>query len=68
MTEGGCSVIYSANWIDGSYSEWNSKEQRLERVGTHRIILKNWKMLKVLIRVGLKGSIHVLNSFIIYIN
>ena len=54
MTKGGCSEIYSANWIDGTYNEWNSKEQRLERLATHRVILKNWKMLEVLIEVGLK--------------
>jgi len=58
MTKGGCSEIYSANWIDGPYDEWNSKEQRLERLGTHKVILKkNWKMLKVLTGVGLKKYI-----------
>ena len=57
MTKGGCSEIYSANWIDGRYIEWNSKQRRLERLGTHIIILKSWKMLKVLIEVGLKRYI-----------
>src|SRR6266496_3590206 len=41
MTKGGCSEIYSANWIDGPYNEWNSKEQRLERLGgADKVILK----------------------------
>src|ERR1043166_9141968 len=32
LTEGGCSKIYTANWIDGGYYEWDSKEQRLKRI------------------------------------
>src|SRR6266542_3283627 len=27
LTKGGCSEIYSASWIDGAYSKWNSKEK-----------------------------------------
>ena len=31
-TEGGCSKIYTAEWIDGGhYFEWNSKKQQLTR-------------------------------------
>ena len=26
LTEGECSKIYTADWIDGGYIEWNSKE------------------------------------------
>ena len=40
MTKGGCSEIYSADWIDGQCNEWNSEEQRLERLGTHKVVLK----------------------------
>src|SRR6266496_3879777 len=41
MTKGGCSEIYSANWIDGVYNRWNSKEQKLERIGAlKKVILK----------------------------
>jgi hypothetical protein len=40
LTKGGCSEIYSAIWIDGSYNEWNSKEQQLKRSGTFKVILK----------------------------
>src|ERR1043166_8155930 len=40
LTKGGCSEIYSANWIDGRYDEWDSKNQRLERVGSQSIVLK----------------------------
>src|SRR5207237_8493225 len=31
LTKGGCSEIYTADWIDGSYWEWDSKEQQLIR-------------------------------------
>ena len=32
LTEGGCSKIYTADWIDGGrYFEWNSKKQQLTR-------------------------------------
>src|SRR5437868_92779 len=31
LTKGGCSEIYTASWINGSYFEWNSKKQQLTR-------------------------------------
>src|SRR5438045_8331299 len=31
LTEGGFSKIYTAEWIDGRYEEWDSKEQQLTR-------------------------------------
>ena len=43
LTEGGCSKIYTADWIDGSYYEWDSKNQRLTREcesSSHSVILK----------------------------
>ena len=27
LTKGGCSEIYTANWIDGFYDEWDSNEK-----------------------------------------
>jgi hypothetical protein len=32
LTKGGCSEIYTADWIGGWYEEWDSKEQQLKRV------------------------------------
>ena len=26
LAKGGCSEIYTADWIDGCYEEWDSKE------------------------------------------
>ena len=40
LTKGGFSEIYTADWIGGPYVEWDSKEQQLERFGTHKMILK----------------------------
>ena len=40
LTEGGCSKIYTAEWISGCYFEWNSKEQQLIRSGDGNIVLK----------------------------
>ena len=40
LTKGGCSEIYTADWIDGRYDEWDSKNQQLERLGEHEVILK----------------------------
>ena len=40
LTKGGCSEIYTADWINGRYYEWDSKNQRLERLGEHEVILK----------------------------
>ena len=40
LTKGGCSEIYIADWVDGSYDKWDPKEQKLKRFGTHKVILK----------------------------
>ena len=40
LTKGGCSEIYTAEWIGGGYYRWDSKEQQLKRYGTHDVILK----------------------------
>ena len=40
LTKGGCSEIYTADWIDGKYEEWNSKKQQLIRLGSQSVILK----------------------------
>ncbi|RHZ90031.1 hypothetical protein Glove_9g271 [Diversispora epigaea] len=41
-TEGGFSVIYTANWKEGFYFKWDSDKQSLQRFGTHEVILKNF--------------------------
>src|SRR5207248_8036731 len=33
LTKGGCSEIYTANWVNGRYEEWDSKNQQLKRFG-----------------------------------
>jgi hypothetical protein len=40
FTKGGCSDIYTADWIDGNYEKWDSKEKRLKRIGTQPVVLK----------------------------
>ncbi|GBC11239.1 kinase-like domain-containing protein [Rhizophagus irregularis DAOM 181602=DAOM 197198] len=40
LTEGGYSEIYTANWIDGAYHDWDNKKQRLKRYGMLKVILK----------------------------
>ena len=40
LTKGGCSEIYTADWIDGRYEEWDSEEQQLTRFGGLKVILK----------------------------
>ncbi|PKK60924.1 kinase-like protein [Rhizophagus irregularis] len=32
LTKGGFSKIYTADWINGPYKEWDSKKQQLERI------------------------------------
>ncbi|POG63882.1 kinase-like domain-containing protein [Rhizophagus irregularis DAOM 181602=DAOM 197198] len=46
LTKGGFSEIYTAEWIDGRYEEWDSKVQQLVRFGTHNVILKELKNVK----------------------
>ncbi len=43
LTQGGFSEIYSAEWINGGYFEWNPKEKKLKRFGTEKVILKTLK-------------------------
>ena len=43
LTKGGFSEIYTADWINGPYDEWDSKEKRLRRqfeFRTQRVVLK----------------------------
>ncbi|CAB4442598.1 unnamed protein product [Rhizophagus irregularis] len=40
LTKGGFSEIYTADWINGRYGEWDSKEQQLKRSGTLEVVLK----------------------------
>ncbi|GBC42512.2 kinase-like domain-containing protein [Rhizophagus irregularis DAOM 181602=DAOM 197198] len=40
ITESGCSEIYRANWTDGPYDGWDSRNQRLKRFGMLKVILK----------------------------
>jgi hypothetical protein len=40
LTRGGCSEIYTAEWIDGYFIEWDPKEQQLKRFGSQYVVLK----------------------------
>jgi hypothetical protein len=40
LTKGGCSEIYTADWIGGCYWEWDSRKQQLIRFGKQEVILK----------------------------
>ena len=40
LTKGGCSEIHTADWIDGGYIEWDSKEQQLKRIKNYSVVLK----------------------------
>ena len=40
LTKGGFSEIYTADWIDGCFIEWDSEKQQLKRFGDQQVILK----------------------------
>jgi hypothetical protein len=40
LTKGGFSEIYTADWINGRYDEWDSEKQQLIRGGAFKVILK----------------------------
>src|SRR4051812_6489021 len=40
LTEGGCSKIYTAEWINGGYDQWDSEKQQLKRFGVQYVVLK----------------------------
>ncbi|GES73032.1 kinase-like domain-containing protein [Rhizophagus clarus] len=66
ITKGGCSEIYSAIWIDGSYIEWNSEEQQLKRSGTFKVILKKLENVESANRSWLyeaKSHLSLVNKF-----
>ena len=39
LTKGGCSKIYTAEWINGCYFEWDSKKQQLKRHGVVQYVI-----------------------------
>jgi hypothetical protein len=41
LTKGGFSEIYTADWINGCYNEWDSKSLQLIRGSTLKVILKD---------------------------
>jgi hypothetical protein len=41
LAEGGFSKVYSGIWIDGHYTEWDSKKQQLKRFGSQGVVLKS---------------------------
>src|SRR3990170_5134075 len=43
LTKGGCSEIYTADWIDGWYYKWDSDKRQLKRFGSYKVILKRLK-------------------------
>ena len=51
LTKGGCSEIYTADWIDGWYRRWDTNRQQLKRRGTRKIILKRLKNVESANRV-----------------
>ncbi|GES83304.1 kinase-like domain-containing protein [Rhizophagus clarus] len=64
LTKGGCSEIYTANWIGGSYNEWDSKKQKLRRFGTHKVILKTLKNIESANRIiGAKSHLAISNKW-----
>jgi hypothetical protein len=40
LTKGGFSEIYTADWINGDYVEWDSEKKQLKRFGNFEVILK----------------------------
>ncbi|PKC56907.1 kinase-like protein, partial [Rhizophagus irregularis] len=40
LTKGGVSKIYTAEWTDGPYDKWDSRNQQLKRFGKLKVILK----------------------------
>ncbi|RHZ48713.1 hypothetical protein Glove_543g20 [Diversispora epigaea] len=43
LTDGGCSIIYTAIWKDGCYYKWDPERKILERFGRQNIALKSLK-------------------------
>ncbi|GET57245.1 kinase-like domain-containing protein [Rhizophagus irregularis DAOM 181602=DAOM 197198] len=43
LTKGGFSEIYTADWINGNFIEWDSKKQQLKRFGKHIVVLKKFE-------------------------
>jgi hypothetical protein len=46
VNKSGYSEIYTADWIDGCYDEWDSKEMKLKRFGGQEVILKKLENVK----------------------
>src|ERR1051325_10881963 len=58
LTKGGFSEIYTADWIDGRYKEWDSKGKQLIRSGTCYVVLKQLENVKSANRSWLEEVIY----------
>ncbi len=63
LTKGGCSEIYTADWIDGRYIEWDSNKQQLKRSGTCQVILKRLENVESANRNWFEEVNIILNPF-----
>jgi hypothetical protein len=59
IARGGCSEIYSANWTNGPYREWDSKEKQLKRLRSRKVILKTLENVESANRSWLEEVQHI---------
>lgn len=65
LAKGGCSDIYTADWEEGGYKEWDVKERKLKRAGMCKVVLKKLENVEDADRTWLEEVIIVIieNSF-----
>ena len=65
LTKGGFSEIYTADWIGGGYTEWDSNEKKLKRqfeFGIEYVILKKLENVESANRSWLEEVLYIIKS------
>ncbi|RIA88671.1 kinase-like domain-containing protein, partial [Glomus cerebriforme] len=63
LAKGGCTDIYTADWIDGCYKEWDFKEKKLKRSGPCKVVLKKLENIENSNRTWLEEALFISNKW-----
>src|SRR6266542_2603327 len=66
LANGGCSVIYTADWDEGCYKEWDHEEKNLKRLGSCKVALKKLENVEDADETWLEEVIVNLSQFFKY--
>ncbi|EXX50815.1 kinase-like domain-containing protein [Rhizophagus irregularis DAOM 181602=DAOM 197198] len=63
LVKGGYSDIYTADWEDGCYKEWDLEEKKLKRSGTSKVALKRLETIEGDNKTWLEEALYISNKW-----